>query len=152
MNAISNRDRYGGSDISRPKPKKRKKSHWPKGVSDTLLQDLWRKIVLSEWGGCAFHGEGCQGPVECHHIKRRGITHLKYSPSNGIPLCAYHHAEAKYDYFKQLIREKVGPAMMEWLDFKERQLLPDFLASRGQTKKEWLEETKQYLTSLAGGA
>jgi hypothetical protein len=120
------------------------------GCGDKWLQKLWRKVVLAEWGGrCAFHETlWCSGVVECHHIKRRGIPHLRHVPTNGIPLCLHHHGEAKYEYFRRLICEKIGEEKSAWLDDMERKLLPDFLAARGQSRKEWLEETKTYLQGL----
>jgi hypothetical protein len=140
----------GGSDVKRTKKKIRKRSHWPKGVSDTLLQTLWRKAVLAEWGGlCALSESGdCQGSIECHHIKRRNIPHLKYAPENGIPLCQKHHALAKYRTIRNRIEGMVGPEKMEWLDLMEQKLFPVYLSERGMTRSEYLVWMKDFLTGL----
>ena len=140
----------GGSDVKRAKKKIRKRSHWPKGVSDTLLQTLWRKAVLAEWGGlCALSESGdCQGSIECHHIKRRNIPHLKYAPANGVPLCQFHHALAKLRKFRVMIEAKVSYENMEWLDGMEQKLFPVYLSERGLTRSEYLVWMRDFLTEL----
>ena len=69
----------------------------PKGVpSDRDLQKLWREAVLLEWGGkCALESMDCQGTLECHHIKKRRVPHLRHVSSNGVPLCKYHHRTSR---------------------------------------------------------
>ena len=130
----------------------------PAGSSETTLMTLWRSCVLAEWGErCAFKGlidtagEGygeCRGKVECHHVKRRGIAPLRYSPSNGVPLCQEHHKKIGLRYYRKAIEELLGPDKMEWLDSLERKLMPDYLRELGLTKWEWLKQQKDYLTSL----
>ena len=138
-------------DIVRKK-KPRKRSGWPRGVSDTMLQDLWRKVVREDWGGvCALKDTGnglleCQGPLECHHIKRRNIPHLRYCPSNGVLLCAAHHGEMKYELWRMALRKLILDP--EWLDIMERKLFPVFLAERGQTRGEYLLAQRDYLRKL----
>lgn len=134
------------------KRKRPKRSKWPKGVSETVLQDLWRANVRKDWGGvCAFKDPDCQGSLECHHIKRRSIRVLRYTPINGALVCEYHHGLLKYRYYQRVLEAKVGEDTMEWLDMMERKLLPDFLAERQQTRKEWLAWTKDYLTKMLNG-
>ena len=129
-----------------------KRSHWPVDVSNTVLLDLCRQVIFDEWDGkCAFHDdkeEPCSGRLEWHHIKRRNIPHLKYSPTNGILLCQAHHKLSRYAIWAKRIEEKIGEDRTEWLDDMERKLFPDFLAERGQTRGEFLKSQKEYLVKL----
>ncbi len=143
----------GGRDVVRKKKKPRKRSGWPQGVSDTMLQDLWRKVVRSDWNGrCAFIGYSinspCSGTLECHHVKRRSIPHLKHCPDNGVLLCAAHHGKMKYAIWRKRLEKKIGPEKTEWLDIMEQKLFPVFLAERGQTRGEYLLSQKEYLREL----
>jgi hypothetical protein len=143
--------------------KTRKRKGWPVGVSDTVLQDLCRRMVHKEWRGkCAFvgtyyrdePGQGyyCEGEVQWHHLKRRNIPHLKYCPTNGILLCELHHKLAKYKVWRERIEEKIGAEECKWLDMMEMKLFPDFLAEKGMTRNEWRLSQKAYLTELRDGA
>ena len=123
------------------------------GCSDSVLLALWRKVVRAEWGGkCALVSPlgDCEGSIECHHIKRRNIPHLKYSPSNGVCLCQYHHSKAKYRTWRAMIENAVGLVKMEWLDAQERCLFPDYLAWQEMTRAEWRRYQKGYLQKLLG--
>jgi hypothetical protein len=130
--------------------KSHKKSNWPKGVSDSGLQALWRKVVRDSGNNtCALQGYGpCGGALECHHIKRRNIPHLRYSPANGILLCQEHHKKAKLRLWRNRVEAHVG-LTMDWLDLMEVKLFPDFLFEKGMTRKEWLASQKAYLTKLS---
>jgi hypothetical protein len=143
--------------------KTRKRKGWPGGVSDTLLQDLWRAVVRREWEGkCAFEGtyyrdepgQGyyCDGALECHHIVKRSRLHLKYAPSNGILLCQYHHNLSGLRVWRGRIEERVGADKMEYLDAMEKMLLPEYLSMHGQTRGEFLIYQKGYLRALLDGA
>jgi hypothetical protein len=131
----------------------------PRGVSDTVLQTLWRAVVRKEWGGlCAFlpaeypgadSQEVCAGPLECHHIIKRRRPHLKYVPSNGILLCKRHHdMVGEFPSKWHRVSELVGADKIEWLEAQARKRFPDFLIEQGQTRSEWLQTTKAYLKAL----
>lgn len=135
------------------------------GCSDTVMQTLWRAVVRKEWGEkCALEGkqlliwkkngaEPCFGELQAHHIIKRRRPHLKHVPANGMLLCAHHHNLVEnYTPWRTLAEQIVGTDKMEWLTAESRKLLPDFLAERGQTRKEWLTEHKAYLQALVKGA
>jgi hypothetical protein len=142
--------------------KTRKRKSWPVGVSDTVLQDLCRCVVRREWGGrCALWGVSvgtpCAGGVEWHHVKRRRIPHLRYSPANGVMLCQLHHGLIKNRMWQARLYEIVEahyetPGTVEWLDMMEMKLFPDFLAEKGMTRNEWRLSQKAYLRALLDGA
>ena len=121
--------------------------------SDSALQKLWRFVVRKEWGEeCALHGHDvCAGDLECHHIKKRRIPHLRHCPTNGILICQAHHAKAELAHWRRLIEATVGPDKMEWLDMMEAKLFPEFLAEIGATRKEYLWHQKEYLQRLLNG-
>ena len=53
--------------------------------------------------------------MECHHIKKRRVPHLRHVTPNGVPLCRYHHRQAEYRETRQRIeylsrREHYGVA------------------------------------------
>jgi hypothetical protein len=132
--------------------KTRKRRGWPVGVSDTLLQDLWRAVVRGEWDGrCAFYPVLCAGLLECHHVVKRSRLHLRYAPSNGILLCQYHHNLSSLRVWRNQIWDKVGEEKMEYLDAMEKMLLPEYLSMHGQTRGEFLTYQKGYLTALLNG-
>jgi len=123
----------------------------PAGSSETVLMSLWRQCVLAEWGNsCQLEGFEieCSGVVQCHHIKRRGIAPLRYSPTNGIPLCLAHHSKIGLRFYRNRLEEIVGIDNMEWLDAMERKLMPDYLREEGLTRWEWYKHQKEYLTGF----
>ncbi len=124
----------------------------PKGVpSDRHLQKLWREAVLLEWGGkCVLESMACQGTLECHHIKKRRVPHLRHVSSNGVPLCKYHHAQAGYRETRQRIEHLIGESTMEWLDMMEQKLFPSFLSLTRQTRTEYLVAREKFLKKLIG--
>jgi hypothetical protein len=123
-----------------------------KAPSDSTLQGLWRKVVRAEWGNkCAFYDATCYGSIQCHHIVKRARPHLRHVPSNGIPLCEFHHAWADTWAGRKRIEWRVGEDKMEWLAEQERKLFPAFLAERGQTRAEYLVAQKAYLQALVNG-
>ncbi len=124
----------------------------PKGVpSDRHLQKLWREAVLLEWGGkCVLESMACQGKLECHHIKKRRVPHLRHVSSNGVPLCKYHHAQAGYRETRQRIEHLIGESTMEWLDMMEQKLFPSFLSLTRQTRTEYLVAREKFLKKLIG--
>ena len=122
-----------------------------KGVpSDRHLQKLWREAVLLEWGGkCVLESMACQGTLlECHHIKKRRVPHLRHVTPNGVPLCRYHHRQAEYRETRQRIEYLVGESTMEWLDTMERKLFPAFLSETNQTSKEYMIAREEALKEL----
>ena len=147
--ATLRRDMGMGPDVDRKK-RKRTVPH------DKSLQRLWRKVVLAEWGGgCAFQHTNspspCEGSVECHHVKRRNIPHLRHCPTNGIPLCQRHHTLAKLRVWRNRIEDMIGAEKMEWLDAQEQMLFPAFLAKHSQTREEYLRSQFVYLKALLKG-
>jgi predicted restriction endonuclease len=149
---VSMRDRGYGRDVVRPKAKKR-------APEDSGLQKLWRQVVRAEWHNrCAMEGTlvhdavpSCGGPLECHHIKRRKILHLKHVPSNGVLLCKVHHDLIAYRSWRMVLERILGEDRMEKLDDAERILLPEYLRSIGKTRTEYLIAQKVYLTALLNG-
>ena len=118
--------------------------------SDSTLQTLWRQVVRQEWGGeCALLGHDvCAGNLECHHVKKRRIPHLRHCPTNGILICQAHHAKAETGYWRRLIEATIGPDKMEWLDMMEQKLFPEFLAELKITRKEYFWNQRDYLRKL----
>jgi len=115
------------------------------------LQKLWREAVLLEWGGkCVLESMACQGTLECHHIKKRRVPHLRHVSSNGVPLCKYHHAQAGYRETRQRIEHLIGESTMEWLDMMEQKLFPSFLSLTRQTRTEYLVAREKFLKKLIG--
>ncbi len=124
--------------------KRRKKER--DGLSDSNLLKYWRLSVKKDWGeGCAigrlYTLETCAGEIECHHIVKRGRTHLKYLPENGIPLCLAHHRWADTGEGRSFIRNLLGENKTNILDGLERKLFKDYLFAMGITRKEFLEQT-----------
>jgi hypothetical protein len=69
------------------KPKKKKWS-----VSDSTLDNLWRKAIRKKYHGrCGLCGE--QG-TEAHHVVRRAKKVLRWDIRNGVLLCALCHRYA----------------------------------------------------------
>lgn len=130
-----------------------------KPPEDSGLQKLWRAVVRAHWGNvCAMYGSGiavaggrvtsdCGGPLECHHIKRRRILHLRHVPSNGVLLCKTHHDLIAYRSWRNTLETILGDTM-EWLDTMERMLLPAYLQSIGKTRTEYLVYQKAFLKAL----
>lgn len=121
-------------------------------LNDKDMQKLWRLAVLAEWGGvCVFKATdeaSCWGPVECHHVKKRRIPHLRHAPSNGIPLCKGHHAVAETRQMRLKIEEMIGPDKLEWLDAMERTLKDTFLEMHGISWREYMLQQERYLKAL----
>ncbi len=127
--------------------------HRPRGVpSDRFLLQLWHDAVMLWWENkCVLSGfGGCKGDLEAHHIKRRNVRPLRYVIANGVPLCIYHHGQIKLRIWQRRLDEIVGPETMEWLDTTETQLLPDYLADHGWTRKGWLLATESFLKGMIG--
>jgi hypothetical protein len=126
------------------------KSKRPKGCSDSMLMDLWRKAVRKKWEyHCVFAGDMlCAGEVQCHHIKKRRIPHLRYHPKNGILLCEYHHALAEYEVWRQKIRARIGPETCGILDDLEMMLFKNYLKCYELTRDEFHHNIKRILEDI----
>ena len=62
-----------------------------RGLSDSNLQDKWRKVVLLKFGNCCFFCGKPKGQVEieCHHLVKRKTLLLRHDWRNGIPVCKF---------------------------------------------------------------
>ena len=79
-----------------------------KGLSDSTLNNLWRRAVLISWG----FDPNKAGSLECHHwaVKRKHkLTRWKYT--NGIPLCSLHDEGCPLCLTKQKYCEETGQRM-----------------------------------------
>ena len=74
-----------------------------KAVSDSYLNQWWRKAVLKRWGNCCAN---CGAPgereddkqngvvLECHHAVKRRYILTRWDRRNGIALCVECHKQA----------------------------------------------------------
>jgi hypothetical protein len=90
MNKISDRDRYGGSDVIRADPKRRSKNIRKAAVN---AADKWAsldvrldaKCVLAEF----INGHVCKGMIMCGHLFSRVAYSTRWHEENLYPICAW---------------------------------------------------------------
>jgi hypothetical protein len=111
-----------------------------KGLSDSNLNQMWRKAVLKKFGNkCFFCSASADSQVvECHHVVKRKTFLLRYDWRNGIPCCKWVHfgnkhfkmpchAFAEVPAGKHLINAHIAP-------------FRDYLTDRAGQSKQWLTE------------
>jgi hypothetical protein len=111
-----------------------------KGLSDSNLNQMWRKAVLKKFGNkCFFCSASADSQVvECHHVVKRKTFLLRYDWRNGIPACKWLHSGNKHFKMschafaetpqgKHLINAHIAP-------FRE------YLTDRSGQSKQWLLE------------
>jgi hypothetical protein len=110
--------------VKTKKSKKKRKKSVTRGLSDSNLQDKWRKVVLLKFGNCCFFCGKPKGQVEieCHHLVKRKTLLLRHDWRNGIPVCKFgchsyaetptgkHLIDVHIDRYRDYLQERSGQA------------------------------------------
>ena len=131
---------------------KRKTKH-PKGLSDTTLSNLCRKVVFGVYGNrCIICGES--GLLEWHHIIHRGGHKiLRWDWRNGVPVCKpitrrNCHQEADTIKGRELVSMKIGLENYEYIKKMERVIHKDYLRENGLSENKWRQQVKDELLKM----
>jgi hypothetical protein len=120
--------------VTHPKPAKRKLAP---AQSLSYLDKLWSKVVRVRWHDmCAMSNPSCAGSLEAHHYIPRARMLLRHDPENGVLLCQFHHATAKYKSVQDEIEARMGVSV-EYLKAQERVLFQDYLREHGFSRTEY---------------
>jgi hypothetical protein len=140
---------YGGSDVVRAKPKKRraKKDSFP--AMEKYADDKFSLFIRARDGGCVtagVRGVPCKGPLQCSHVERRGHKSTRYNPQGAYAQCkgchVYHHTQSEAP-LRLYAESKIGQQGMAAL-FQESQRIvkrtPADLKAIGDGYKRLLEK------------
>jgi hypothetical protein len=120
--------------VTHPKPAKRKLAP---AQSLSYLDKLWSKVVRVRWHDmCAMSNPSCAGSLEAHHYIPRARMLLRHDPENGVLLCQFHHATAKYKSVQDEIEERMGVSV-DYLKAQERVLFQDWLREHGLSRTDY---------------
>jgi hypothetical protein len=130
-----------------------------KGLSDSNLNQMWRKTVLKKFGNkCFFCSASADSQVvECHHVVKRKTFLLRYDWRNGIPACKWLHSGNKHFkaschqhaetiFGKAKILEYIEPHR-DYLHDREGQS-KDWFIRHNITRNEYLLLMKQELQEI----
>ena len=120
-----------------------------KAVSDSYLNQMWRKAVMAVWGyRCGLCWMANQA-LECHHIVRRRKVITRWDWRNGIPLCPQCHALAHTKKGELLLSER-SPYYGELVELEQR-TYKTWLVERGKTDNEFRVQMLSELKAKVGG-
>jgi hypothetical protein len=112
-----------------------------KGLSDSNLNNLWRKAVLKKFGNkCFFCSASADSQiVECHHsAAKRKMFLLKHDWRHGIPACKFIHPGNKH--FKMSCHQFAETATGKHLINAYLAPYREYLTDRSRPAKQWLVE------------
>jgi hypothetical protein len=106
--------------VARAKPRRRSKAGKAPSPSMIAARAEFKTVVCSEQCiGTGIRGHVCDGPLQAMHVvpkqtlRRRGLSHLRYDPANGVPGCYRIHR--RHDNKTELIPRALLPERcIEW--------------------------------------
>jgi hypothetical protein len=123
-----------------------------RGLSDTLLNGLWRKAVLKNCGNKCFVCKGAataEDPLEAHHVCKRRHLLTRWDPRNGVAVHKYDcHEYAAGKRGESEIREWMGDEVYFEIDRLSRKIAKDWCFLKGITVNEFKKRMKDELIGI----
>jgi len=114
-----------------------------KGLSDSNLLSMRRKVVRANFNDCCFFcgQHKSVSPLEDHHIVKRKTLLLKYDWRNGIPVCKYVcHSFAETPTGKAKIADYLRAADLEKYLQERSGVAKQWFVSHGISRKDFLSQ------------
>jgi hypothetical protein len=125
-----------------------------KGLSDSNLQDKWRKAVSKNFNDCCFFcgQHKFNVPLEAHHLVKRKMLLLKHDWRNGLLVCkcvCHNYAETPTGKAK-IAKYLQDNNLLDYLQERSGQC-KDWFVKNGITRRDFLKSMYDDLQAKLNG-